>query len=702
MFQNTKNHDKVGVRIKVALMSYAMDNRIAKGTALYTRKLLEGLLEDDSFEFYLVHYEKTNDPLYTKAHEIIMPKVRLPYASKFVSQLLFFWKYRNDGFDIIHWFQPRLYPFYSFAPAKKIIVTMHGAGDITAPTAFVFSRFVFNLVLKYFHRQVTVAIVDSESAKSEVVKHYGFYPNNVKSIYLGGGENYVPMAKDEAREIVSHKYKIQGSYVLNISRLQPHKNVCRLIEAYSLLRKNNKDIKEKLVIVGKPVNSHPEEYKTAKASQFSNDILFIDYVDSEDLNAVYSAAEVFVFPSLSEGFGLPVLEAMASGAPVVTSNIDSMPEIGGDAVITTDPYDILALSVSMKKVLDDSSLKEKMIESGLERTKHFSWKKMAEETKDLYKQDYSRCYFCESFSDAPIIETHVSDAVEYSLHHCQKCGVEYWTPFKNPGAEWYEKDLRYASRNIDPEIEPNWHQKKTINFLGPRMGRLLDVACGAGTFLYWARKKGWGVSGIDFDRDAIRTAKEVFKLDNVYDVDLTQYIKDHPESKFDLVSLFDIFEHIDNHKEFLREVGAVLLPKGYIAISSPYRYGARWLMGDDFPPRHLTRWDRRSITRYLDEQGFKVVYIKRMSEGVGFLVTKVRRKYGEYFSMNLIGKMKSKARKEGKIDLDSPEEKNISRVHKLARVKDWLVFGLPAVFLWLGLFFSQKCYITLFVIAQKK
>ena len=136
-------------KIKVALMSYAVDGRKAKGTALYAEKLIEGIIENPRFDFYLVHYEKSPERFYSRAKEIIMPKVSLPYGSHFISQLLFFWKYRNQKFDIIHWFQPRVYPFYWLAPAKKIIVTMHGAGDITAPQNFIFSRSVLNFVLKY-------------------------------------------------------------------------------------------------------------------------------------------------------------------------------------------------------------------------------------------------------------------------------------------------------------------------------------------------------------------------------------------------------------------------------------------------------------------------------------------------------------------------------------------------------------------------
>lgn len=369
---------------KIALMSYAMDNRQAKGQALYTRKLITGLLENRKEEYYLVHYDKVKDPLYQKGYEILMPKIRLPFGSRFFSQLLFFWKYRKQPFDLIHWFQPRLYPFYWLAPAKKIIVTVHGAGDITALAPFVFSRSVFNFVLKYFHYWIDNIIVVSQNAKSEVMKHYGFPADKVKVIYLGGGE-LKPISKNNAQEVIFKKYSISGPYILDISRLQPHKNIVRLIEAYTKMRTNDLLRKEKLVIVGGQMYKARREYEAAEKSPFAKDIIFIEFVPAEDLNLMYSASDLFVFPSLDEGFGLPVLEAMESGTSVITSNLASMPEIGGEAVFLVDPFSVEEISRAMQEVLGDSNLRQKMIESGLHRAKEFSWQKMVEQTEKLYE-----------------------------------------------------------------------------------------------------------------------------------------------------------------------------------------------------------------------------------------------------------------------------------------------------------------------------
>jgi glycosyltransferase involved in cell wall biosynthesis len=371
---------------KIALMSYAMDNRMAKGTALYARKLIEGLLKDDRFDFYLVHYDKIDDPLYKRTHEIIMPRVKLPYGSRFVSQLLFFWKYRNNGFDIIHWFQPRVYPFYWLAPAKKIIITAHGAGDISAPNHFVFSRSMFNFVLIYFHKWVDKVIVDCEDAKSEVVKYYGLPINIVESIYLGGAEDYRLIEKTNNNKLLK-KYGILDPYILDVSRLQPHKNIVTLINAYIEMRKLDTSRTEKLVIIGcAAYKDRNDEYDAARKSPFAKDIIFINYIDIKDLNTIYSYSELFVFPSLSEGFGLPILEAMASGTPVVTSNTTSLPEIGGNAVITVNPLNTKEIADAMRLILTDEILKKKLIKLGVCRAREFTWEKTVNKTKDLYNR----------------------------------------------------------------------------------------------------------------------------------------------------------------------------------------------------------------------------------------------------------------------------------------------------------------------------
>lgn len=376
-------------KIKIALMSYSMDNRVAKGTALYTRKLVGGLLDDPRFDFYLVHYKKVDDPMYSKINEIIMPNIKLPYGSHFISQLLFFWKYRNNKFDIIHWFQPRVYPFFWLAPAKKIIVTTHGAGDITAPGRWIFSRKVFNFVLSRFNKKVDAFIAVSKYGMKEIEKYYKASPENIYFTYNGGGEDFKNIDKKEAYEFISKKYKINGHFILDVARILPHKNIDGLIKAYKIFR-DRYNIEEKLVIVGTRDDYASRVLKLAEDSGYNSDIIFMNYIEPKDLNIFYSAADLFVFPSLQEGFGLPIIEAMASGTPVITSDITSMPEIAGNAAILVNPLDSTVLANAMHKMLIDKNFSWKMVELGLKRAKEFSWKSTAEQTKSIYIKQYQK------------------------------------------------------------------------------------------------------------------------------------------------------------------------------------------------------------------------------------------------------------------------------------------------------------------------
>jgi glycosyltransferase involved in cell wall biosynthesis len=370
---------------RVALMTYAFDNRPAKGTALVARKVTERLLCDDRFEYTLVHFDHVDDPLYAQAHEVVMPQVRLPVATRFVRTLLFFWRFRREPFDIIHWFQPRLYPFFWLAPARHIVVTMHAAGDITAArSAFVLSREVFNRVLQWFHRYLSLAFAVSQFARDEIIAEYGVAPERVQVIYNGGGEEYRPLPREAVRPMLARYAVPNEPYILNISRFQPHKNVAALVAAYNRLRDEQPERREHLVLVGTPVMGYTLPIDAVRASAYAVDIHIIPYVEQDDLNALYTGAAVFAFPSLNEGFGLPIVEAFASGTPVVTSNATSLPEIAGDAAVLVDATDERALADALGRVLSDEALRGTLRERGFARAAFFTWDKAADATLRAY------------------------------------------------------------------------------------------------------------------------------------------------------------------------------------------------------------------------------------------------------------------------------------------------------------------------------
>lgn len=315
---------------------------------------------------------------------------------------------------------------------------------------------------------------------------------------------------------------------------------------------------------------------------------------------------------------------------------------------------------------------------------------------------HERCPVCGAEAGASRGETHRDGETTYTLYGCGACDVWYWRPFKNPGAAWYGHDERYAGRNADPILEPNWNHRKVVSFLAPYTGRVLDVGCGIGNFLAHAREKGWQTRGIDFDPDAIAAGAAAFNLRGLEVSDLAGFRAAHPDERFDLVTFFDVFEHVDDHAAFLTDVHAVLADDGYIALSMPYRHGARWLMPADLPPRHLSRWDRHSLARFLDSHGFEVCFMTRRSEGLRLLILKLRFRYGRLFSFGVVGKAKAAARAGGAIRLEGRVRTRIRLLEAAAKVKDALLFGVPAFAIWLAMLPSRNRYVTLYAIARKK
>lgn len=228
-------------------------------------------------------------------------------------------------------------------------------------------------------------ITVSNYSKEDIFKTFNFPKEKIFVTYLASEDIYKPLNKSLCKDIINKTYSIQGDYILYIGGFSPRKNIIGLIEAFSKLTSfYNKDIK--LVIAGKQGISYPIYKKRAEDLHIEDKIIFPGFIPIEHLPQLYNAASIFAYPSFYEGFGLPPLEAMACGTPVVTSNVTSIPEIVGDSALTVDPHNIDKISQALYNALTDNNLRKHLITKGLSKSSNLSWNNTAKSTLNAYNK----------------------------------------------------------------------------------------------------------------------------------------------------------------------------------------------------------------------------------------------------------------------------------------------------------------------------
>ena len=280
--------------------------------------------------------------------------------------------------DIVHLSNQHFARYASFLK-KPFLVTVH---DL-ARCCFQFDKETIRerILLKLDIRGIKRAshiIAISQNTKSDLIKYLNIPRERITVIYVGVDHSIFKPVKAKL---------FHEAYILYVGSERARKNLNRLLQAFSRLKGEFKGLK--LVKVGSPGRSDEFRKRTIKQIEslgLDEDVIFMDWVAENDLPHFYSAASLLAYPSLYEGFGLPVLEAMACGCPVITSNTSSLPEVVGDAAIMVDPYDVDALARAMRKVLTNEGLRKAMIEKGLAQAKKFSWEKTAKETLEVYKK----------------------------------------------------------------------------------------------------------------------------------------------------------------------------------------------------------------------------------------------------------------------------------------------------------------------------
>ena len=289
----------------------------------------------------------------------------LPYFCRTTGLDLFF----NTG---------SIWPLFPFRLAKWQLVFIHDVIPLLFPEYYYkHTRYYYRLSRAIHLNTYDHILVNSETTKRDLVHHLGVHDKQISVTPLGKDDRFMKMDDISKNQRVREKYGLPESYLLFTGTLEPRKNITGLLEAYGNARAREG---LKLVITGKKGWLYEEIFATVERLDLKERVVFTGFVDDDDLPSIYSMAKVFVYPSHYEGFGLPVLEAMACGVPVITSNMSSLVEVTGEAAILVDPFDEAALTRSIDEVVFNHATHDRLCKASMKRAQNFTWEKTAQET----------------------------------------------------------------------------------------------------------------------------------------------------------------------------------------------------------------------------------------------------------------------------------------------------------------------------------
>lgn len=352
------------------------------GAGVYTFNLVKGLADIDKENEYFIFSKRSTilDWGINQANFRFVPQddryrpLRLLWEQTGLPFLVA--KYKLNILHSAHYTSPIVKKCYS-------VVTFHDMISFIYPGVHTFvKRHFFKKMIQLSVKYADAIVSVSESTKGDIIRYLKISQSKIHVTLEAANQSFRPLAGDVI-EPVCLKYGLKpGQFVLFVGTLEPRKNVPALLRAYRGLLERG--YKQKLAIVGRRGWMYDDIFTAVKNLELGNDVVFTGYVHEGELPHLYNGASMFVYPSLYEGFGLPVLEAMACGTPVVTSNISSMPEIVGSAGVVVNPYDVDELLHAMEAVVVDKELAKRLRKRGLERAREFSWEKTAMETLKVY------------------------------------------------------------------------------------------------------------------------------------------------------------------------------------------------------------------------------------------------------------------------------------------------------------------------------
>ena len=362
--------------MKFSVDAHAIGRHLT-GNEVYIRNLLHafaGLDRSSEFITYLAIDERSPwiPPHFTVRRVSPNPFVRLGYELS--GQL------RQDRPDLLH-----VQYTAPLACPVPVVVSVHDVSFLEHPEFFPrFRAMQLRMTVQKTVRSAVKILTLSDFSRESILKAYGVDPDKVIVAPLAAAPEFRPLHIDNAVDWVRSRFQLPTPFILSVGDLQPRKNQIGMIEAFAELVKNFPQLRHRLALAGKETYFAPKVREAARNSGVGDRIHFLGFVTDQDLLHLYNACDLFVFSSFYEGFGLPILEAMACGRAVTCSNTSAMPEVADGAAILFNPHSVPEMTRAMADLLRDAELRSRMERLGQQRAAHFSWQKSAQKTLEVY------------------------------------------------------------------------------------------------------------------------------------------------------------------------------------------------------------------------------------------------------------------------------------------------------------------------------
>lgn len=362
--------------MRIAFLADPLDRQYG-GIHVYTREILNALTTiDKSNEYIIIRRDPKKE--FPNAEEVVVPYSTYPGYRLWrlfyqIPKLLV-----KRKVDIV--VEPAHFGPFNLPDKIKRITVIHDMTVFLYPEYHTFlsqwlQRKLFPRIIQNAHHIIT----NSHHTTTDVLHFFPNADDKISSVLLGKNNTYQPTEN----EAVIQRYNLRTPYILYVGTLEPRKNIIKLIESFNRFKQDT-GLPHQLVLVGKKGWKSKPMFKSIKNSPYTSDIIWLGYLDKNDLPSLYTMAEVFVYPSIYEGFGLPILEAMACGTPVITTHSSSLPEVGGQAVVYSDVESVQKLSQHITTLCTNPSEREKYRSLGLAQAQKFNWTKTAERYLNIF------------------------------------------------------------------------------------------------------------------------------------------------------------------------------------------------------------------------------------------------------------------------------------------------------------------------------